>query len=259
MLDSTTVPQCSKIGDWDPSTGNIEIDDDEVSDDPAKLAALIVRGMNGSGYGTNSKKVVVRSQTFDANNIPGLDQNSYGVQISQGASVSFCSSTFLAKGAREGVYNLGTTLNIVNSTLKGGPYMSGLGVLAGTTTIVGTNTSIVGAYLQTQGIGIDAPKPVLIIYGGTFEGPVERKYGYLYVWGGEFKGGISNEFPTEGIEIRYIGPQPYRANNVNTLCDGSAMPTISGEIAYPYVRYVPCPCAQQGGRPYEVPTFSECE
>jgi len=241
----TTTSECKELGDWDPTNAagkGIVIDDDSVSD--ATTAALAVGP-------DNSKSVVVRNQVFNATALAGLTQDSHGALLE--ADSIFCSSTFEAEGTQNGVETSGP-LKIKSSTLIGGTGKSGL-VTGGTTTIVGSDTLIVGGTGTLPAIR-HASGGTLEIHGGTFgdgseQWSVFRTSGNVRVYGGTFNSQLKNGAGAAGVRLKIFLKDNGRGKFLRRLCDGSPFNYITKISGFYELNFCP--------ENYQAPTFPECE
>eukprot|EP00986_Skeletonema_menzelii_P008197 scaffold3386_cov128-Skeletonema_menzelii.AAC.3 len=231
---SSEITSFSSIGQWNAEKGiSIKIENDSVYDTTTQGPAAVLE------VGKNSKQVVVRDQTFDANALP---LSLLGAILSTSSSkTTFCRSKFAGtETSSAGVESSGPLLNIVNSTLDGRPEDStGLLVTGGQSVIVGESTIIRGKTSDlvindgTLDIHQGICKRVLVI-GGTAN-----------VYGGDWTAYITN-----GSLNVYVKDPDLK----DELCDGSAFST-SRVVAQSLdkVIYKACPLD------YQAPTFPECE
>ena len=245
VVETLITSTFSTIGQWDPNNSagkGITINNDAVSD--ATSAALVVGG-------SNSKRVVVRDQTFDVNALAGLSSDASSASLDPSSSATFCRSTFVG-GIREGVDSKGSLI-IVDSTLEGGSSggmgYNGFDAGAGSNTvIVGKDTKILArggtaiAFLSDGG-SVDIHEG---IFGdGTETYSLAVRGGTANIYGGEWKSSLWSI----GADVENT-INLYLKNGL--LCDGNAAPAVTGKGgAGP--NYLVCP------PDYQVPIFQECE
>ena len=246
-FDNLTASQCTAssdtfsfssttIGQWDPTTGTygIEIGNDKATRTATTSALKVVSG--------TSNKVVVRDQSFERVGNRGF--LSSGAYLQYGTSATLCSSTLV--GEEHGVYNEGTTLNIVDSTLKGARV--GLWVFQGKTVITGKSTFINGGSTGIY-VGGAGRRCTIDIHEGTIGGLVIFE-GTVNVYGGEWFSELTVG-DTLNVFVKNTATK-------NELCDGSFFDTSQVRLSTsvgdgdPIVNYIECP------QDYKVPTFSEC-
>ena len=244
VVETLITSTFSNIGQWDPNNSagkGITIDNDAVSD--ATTSAALVVG------GSNSKQVVVRDQTFDAQALAGLSSRARSALLDPSSSATFCRSTFVANA----IYCVNSfgSLNIVDSTLEGVNSYYGLSLSGSNTVIVGKNTKILAgggiaiAFLS-EGGSVDIHEG---IFGdGTETYSLAVQGGTANIYGGEWKSSLAS---IGGDGVNYINLY-HKANDPSLLCDGNTVPNVEidgGTIP----NYLECP------QDYSVPTFPECE